>query len=183
MDRKTSKNNGLRIIKKYMKDKRFSFFADPQKNKEKECHHTFGTLPFARHTSQRFVKAKESNLATAKNNCNQVNINHLNIMFMNMKIMSTFFSLVMLMNINNLNFTKMKKMYSYLSLTLITLVALITACSVQKITRTEKTYEEVHKKDAEPYTVSYDLPIISPTNGSKQTQTKDGVTITCEIDD
>jgi len=30
------------------KDKRFSFFADPQK-KEKESHHTFGTLPFARH--------------------------------------------------------------------------------------------------------------------------------------
>lgn len=75
----------------------------------------------------------------------------------------------------------MKKMYFNLSLTLITVVALITACSVQKITRTEKTYEEVHKKDAEPYTVSYDLPIISPTNDSKQTQTKDGVTITCEI--
>ena len=83
-----------------MKEKRFSFFAYPQKRKV-ESQPTFGTLPFARHKNQRFAKVKESNLATAKNNCNQVNINHLNIMFMNMKIMSTFFSLVMLMNINN----------------------------------------------------------------------------------
>jgi hypothetical protein len=44
------------------KDKRFSFFADPRKT-EKESHHTFGTLPFARHTSQRFAKVKEPNLA------------------------------------------------------------------------------------------------------------------------
>ena len=44
------------------KDKRFSFFADLQK-KEKESHHTFGTLPFARYTSQRFAKVKEPNLA------------------------------------------------------------------------------------------------------------------------
>jgi hypothetical protein len=44
-----------------MKDKRFSFFADPQKRKE--SHRTFGTLPFARHTSQRFAKVKEPNLA------------------------------------------------------------------------------------------------------------------------
>ncbi len=44
------------------KDKRFSFFADPRK-KEKESHHTFGTLPFARHTSQRFAKVKEPNLS------------------------------------------------------------------------------------------------------------------------
>jgi hypothetical protein len=44
------------------KDKRFSFFADPRKT-EKESHRTFGTLPFARHTSQRFAKVKEPNLA------------------------------------------------------------------------------------------------------------------------
>lgn len=46
----------------YLKDKRFSFFADPRKT-EKECHHTFGTLPFARHTNLRFAKVKEPNLA------------------------------------------------------------------------------------------------------------------------
>jgi len=44
-----------------MKEKRFSFFADPQERKA-ESHHTFGTLPFARHTSQRFAKVKEPNL-------------------------------------------------------------------------------------------------------------------------
>ena len=45
-----------------LKEKRFSFFADTRKT-EKESHHTFGTLPFARHTSQRFAKVKEPNLA------------------------------------------------------------------------------------------------------------------------
>lgn len=45
-----------------MKEKRFSFFADPQKRKV-ESLPTFGTLPFARHTSQRFAKVKEPNLA------------------------------------------------------------------------------------------------------------------------
>lgn len=45
------------------KDKRFSFFfADPQKRKA-ESHRTFGTLPFALLTSQRFAKVKEPNLA------------------------------------------------------------------------------------------------------------------------
>jgi len=48
-----------------MKEKRFSIFADPHK-KEKGSHHTFGTLPFARHTSQRFAKVKEPNLAFAQ---------------------------------------------------------------------------------------------------------------------
>jgi len=47
------------------KDKRFSFFADPQR-KEKESHRTFGKLPFARYTSQRFAKVKELNLASAQ---------------------------------------------------------------------------------------------------------------------
>jgi hypothetical protein len=41
-----------------MKEKRFSFFADPQERKA-ESRPTFGTLPFARHTSQRFAKVKE----------------------------------------------------------------------------------------------------------------------------
>jgi len=45
-----------------MKDKRFSFFAT-QRKKEAKSHRTFGTLPFARHTSQRFAKVKETNLS------------------------------------------------------------------------------------------------------------------------
>jgi len=43
------------------KEKRFSFFAYPQERKL-ESHPTFGTLPFARHTSQRSAKVKEPNL-------------------------------------------------------------------------------------------------------------------------
>ena len=46
-----------------MKEKRFSFFAYPQERKA-ESRPTFGTLPFARHTSQRFAKVKEPNLST-----------------------------------------------------------------------------------------------------------------------
>jgi len=45
-----------------MTEKRFSFFADPQERKA-ESRLTFGTLPFAPHTSQRFTKVKEPNLA------------------------------------------------------------------------------------------------------------------------
>ena len=45
-----------------MKEKRYSFFADLQERKA-ESRYTFGTLPFARHTSQRFAKVKEPNLA------------------------------------------------------------------------------------------------------------------------
>ena len=41
-----------------MTEKRFSFFADPQERKA-ESRPTFGTLPFAQHTSQRFAKVKE----------------------------------------------------------------------------------------------------------------------------
>lgn len=48
-----------------LKDIKFSFFADPRKT-EKESHCTFGTLPFARHTSQSFAKVKEPNLPTLK---------------------------------------------------------------------------------------------------------------------
>jgi hypothetical protein len=56
----TTEKNGLRMK---TEDKRFSFFADPHKRKA-ESRHTFGTLPFARHTSQRFAKVKEPNLPT-----------------------------------------------------------------------------------------------------------------------
>ena len=56
------RQNGLRIKHRMtMIEKRFCFFADPQERKE-ECQPTFGTLPFARHTSQRFAKVKEPNL-------------------------------------------------------------------------------------------------------------------------
>lgn len=44
-----------------MKEKSYSFVADPQERKE-ESQPTFGTLPFARHTSQRFAKVIEPNL-------------------------------------------------------------------------------------------------------------------------
>jgi hypothetical protein len=47
-----------------MNEKRFSFFADPHERKA-ESLPTFGTLPFARHTSQRSAKVKEPNLAIA----------------------------------------------------------------------------------------------------------------------
>ncbi|GEM_PF-2265797 len=58
-----------------MTGKRFSFFADPQERKA-ETRPTFGTLPFARHTCQRFAKVKEPNLSYSpitfieQNNCN-----------------------------------------------------------------------------------------------------------------
>lgn len=47
-----------------MKEKRFSFFADPQERKA-ESRPTFGTLPFAQHTSKRFAKVKEPNISYA----------------------------------------------------------------------------------------------------------------------
>jgi hypothetical protein len=50
-----------------MKEKRFSFFADPQERKA-ENRPTFGTLLFARHMSQRFAKVKEPNLADTQLN-------------------------------------------------------------------------------------------------------------------
>ncbi len=58
-----TKKNGLRMKNEMtMKEKRFSFFADPQERKTKS-RPTFGTLPFARHMSQRFSKVKEPNLS------------------------------------------------------------------------------------------------------------------------
>jgi hypothetical protein len=65
-------------IKMRMKEKRFCFFANPQERKA-ESRPTFGTLPFARHTSQRFAKVKEQNLTTHELNSNQININPLNL--------------------------------------------------------------------------------------------------------
>ena len=64
-DTKNDRENGLRMKNQMtMKEKRFSFFANPQERKV-ESRPTFGTLPFARHTSQRFAKVKEPNLASA----------------------------------------------------------------------------------------------------------------------
>jgi hypothetical protein len=51
--------NGLKMINE--KEKRFSFLPT-RKKKKAESRPTFGTLPFARHTSQRFAKVKEPNL-------------------------------------------------------------------------------------------------------------------------
>ncbi|MDD4236716.1 MAG: hypothetical protein PHF99_11940, partial [Bacteroidales bacterium] len=57
------RENGLRMKKEMtMKEKRFSFFADSQERKA-ESRPTFGTLPFARHTSHRSSKVKEPNFA------------------------------------------------------------------------------------------------------------------------
>jgi hypothetical protein len=47
-----------------IKEKRFSFFADPQKKMESRP--TFCTLPFDWCTSQRFAKAKEPNLTNTQ---------------------------------------------------------------------------------------------------------------------
>ena len=56
-----------------MKEKRFSFFADTQERKA-ESLPTFGTLPFARHTSQHFAKVKEPNLADTQRISSKINI-------------------------------------------------------------------------------------------------------------
>ncbi|NMD01515.1 MAG: hypothetical protein GYA62_17590 [Bacteroidales bacterium] len=61
-----TKKNGLRMKNEMtIKEKRFSFFADPQERKTRS-RSTFGTLPFARHMSQRFAKAKEPNLSNTQ---------------------------------------------------------------------------------------------------------------------
>ncbi|MCB0273112.1 MAG: hypothetical protein KDD46_08860 [Bdellovibrionales bacterium] len=65
-DTENDRENGLRMKNEMkMKEKRFSFFADPHERKA-ESQRTIGTLPFARHTSQRFAKVKEPNLAHAQ---------------------------------------------------------------------------------------------------------------------
>ena len=55
-----------------MKGKRFSFFADPQERNAKS-RFTFGTLPFAQNTSQRFAKVKEPNLSDTQINTTKQN--------------------------------------------------------------------------------------------------------------
>jgi hypothetical protein len=56
-----------------MKEKDLVFFADPQEKKA-ESRPTFGTLPFARHTSQHFAKVKEPNLADTHRNSSKIYI-------------------------------------------------------------------------------------------------------------
>jgi len=51
----------------------------------------------------------------------------------------------------------------------------------EKLSKTCDTYEEVTHKESEPVTISYELPVITPSKESRQTQTKGGVTITCEV--
>ena len=64
-DTENDRENGLRMKNEMtMKEKRFSFFADPHEIKA-VSRHTFGTLPFARHTSLHFAKFKEPNLANS----------------------------------------------------------------------------------------------------------------------
>jgi len=58
-----------------MKDKRFSFFTDPQERKA-ESRPAFGTLPFAKPTSQRFAKVKEPNLTVAQFNSRETKTNY-----------------------------------------------------------------------------------------------------------
>jgi hypothetical protein len=72
-DKGNESENGLRMNNEMtMKGIRFSFFADPQEIKA-ESRPTFGTLPFARHTSQLFAKVKEPNLAYPKFHFKYVN--------------------------------------------------------------------------------------------------------------
>ena len=59
----------MRNEREKLKEKRFSFFADPQERNE-ESRHTFSTLPFARHTSLRFAKDKEPNFRPSIFVCN-----------------------------------------------------------------------------------------------------------------
>ncbi len=61
-DTENDRENGLRMKNEMrMKEKVLVFLADPQVRKAKS-QHTFGTLPFARHTSQCFANVKEPNL-------------------------------------------------------------------------------------------------------------------------
>ncbi|MFH1528396.1 MAG: hypothetical protein ABIG69_17460 [Bacteroidota bacterium] len=73
------------------------------------------------------------------------------------------------------------KKYLYSTITLIMFALLLWSCaSVQKFSRTDKTYYETKKQD-ENITVSYRLPVIKPTAKTTQSQTKGGVIISAEI--
>ena len=74
----------------------------------------------------------------------------------------------------------MKKRNFYTAIMLFLFALMFCASSAQKQTTTVNTYEEIKKKD-DALNLSYDLPVISPTNGTKQSQSKGGVTITCEV--
>ena len=50
-----------------------------------------------------------------------------------------------------------------------------------KLSQSFDTYEKVEKKESSPIVVNYELPIITPSKETKQTQTKGGVTISCEV--
>jgi len=80
-DTENVRENGLRMKNEMtMKEKRFSFFSHPQERKT-ESQPTFGTLPFARHTSQRFAKVKEPNFSDSPTNTNKQN--NSNLAFLN----------------------------------------------------------------------------------------------------
>lgn len=55
------------------------------------------------------------------------------------------------------------------------------SCTPRQLYKTFNSYEDVNKKESELLKLTYSLPTITPTNGSVQTQTKGGVTITCEV--
>jgi hypothetical protein len=71
--------------------------------------------------------------------------------------------------------------YSVITLLLFAGLFLASSSGKETTVSTVKTYEEVKKRDLEPFTLSYELPVITPTNGTIQTQKKGGVTITCEV--
>jgi hypothetical protein len=63
-DNENERENGLRMKDKMtMKEKRFSFFADPQERKA-ESQPTFGTLPFADIQANASQKSKSQILPT-----------------------------------------------------------------------------------------------------------------------
>ena len=75
---------------------------------------------------------------------------------------------------------KLKHIYSMLTLIVFAFMFMASG-GVKLASVTQNQYEESEKKVDEPYTVSYNLPIITPNAETPQTQTKGGVTITCEI--
>jgi len=76
----------------------------------------------------------------------------------------------------------MKNNIYSLVISLLFIGLLLASSSGKEMTSTTiKTYVEVNKKESEPYTLSYELPTITPTNGTIQTQKKGGVLITCEV--
>ncbi len=75
----------------------------------------------------------------------------------------------------------LKNLYTALVFFIFAFMFWASSSSKQATTNTENTYEETKKKESEPYLLTYDLPVISPTSQTTQTQKKGGVTVTCEI--